>query len=455
MTTSQRTPVSHAAESDRRRALVAQLTHVAALQGERLVCICRFVFCALVLIRFWLLDLHLPLVAKGLKVSTTLAAMGYSLWMWRTIRVGKCSAQSLRTSVITDAVICFLCLLGTTLWPGFPNYSGLLTRPEPACVLIMIFTSGFRLSPRLASLGGGLNGAGVALLLAVDRWAMGPKLQYGPAEIFFFCLAVVSAAVLAFATASITGRLVESVSLEVLRVQGVRHQLTDIIRDQHDAKSLLSTAALNADLVCRSLESGERVGARHAVSLVRDLRDALQSLSGAVRRLSDRTVDQLTVLREPSWVDVGAVVERALPALRVHFPSLEIFEKLRPTPRVRVLGGRGGLERALFNLLLNAQQGDGQRRARRVWIGVDVTPQGLRLSVDDDGPGFADDVRIGELPISRKASGNGFGLYGVMQLAEASGGRLLLGPSAHGGAAVVMMFPAAAPAFSLQATTTN
>lgn len=55
-----------------RRALVARLTHAAALRGERLVCVCRFIFCALVLVRFCVLSLEVPPVAQALKVFTTL-----------------------------------------------------------------------------------------------------------------------------------------------------------------------------------------------------------------------------------------------------------------------------------------------------------------------------------------------------------------------------------------------
>jgi len=76
--------------------------------------------------------------------------------------------------------------------------------------------------------------------------------------------------------------------------------------------------------------------------------------------------------------------------------------------------------------------------------------------VEDDGPGFDEGLRLGDVLLSRKPNGTGVGLYGVMQLAEASGGRLLLGRGARGGARVVLTMPMAAdPALALVGTATS
>jgi len=432
-----------------RRAIVGRLTHEAALRGELLVCACRFVFCALVLFRFWALHLAVPAYAVALKVGTSLLAMAFSLWMWSVVRRGRCTALALRLSVMVDAVMCGACLLGTAVWPGIADYGGLMTRPEPMAILIMIYTSGFRLSPKLAALGGVANTLSAAILLCVDRAVAGHPLRYGPAEIFFFGLAVASAAVLAVATAIITRRLVEAVSREVARVDTVRHQLTHIVRDQHDAKTLLATATLNADLVRRALDGGPAPTAGpRTITLVEDLRSALDVLHGTVARLNDRATGQLAVLREPIAIDTAAVLPAALPLLAARFPDVEIVASLGYLPVLRVLGGRGGLERALLTVVLNAVEGDGRRGARRIDIATRRSGRSFELVVTDDGPGFPSgwDRMPRDGHMSGKPRGSGVGLYGLAQLAEASGGALDVRNAPSGGAEVVLSLPARADA---------
>jgi signal transduction histidine kinase len=68
-------------------------------------------------------------------------------------------------------------------------------------------------------------------------------------------------------------------------------------------------------------------------------------------------------------------------------------------------------------------------------VKLDATPAGARLEVSDDGPGLTEGA--GERGRSDRGS-SGLGLSIARQVAEASGGSMLIGVSAQGGASIVL-----------------
>lgn len=99
------------------------------------------------------------------------------------------------------------------------------------------------------------------------------------------------------------------------------------------------------------------------------------------------------------------------------------------------------MELAVTNVLRNAEQSTG--RGGRIRVRADAAAGLVRLVVEDDGPGFPDEVRarIGQPFITTRATGTGVGLALVRRILEASGGRLGLERSALGGASVVLELP--------------
>jgi C4-dicarboxylate-specific signal transduction histidine kinase len=95
----------------------------------------------------------------------------------------------------------------------------------------------------------------------------------------------------------------------------------------------------------------------------------------------------------------------------------------------------------VFNLVLNACEGDGHRGASLVAIRIGRTGERLLvIQVDDDGPGFpaaALDCDFGE-SVSSKTNGWGLGLGLVAGLVRASGGTVRHENHATGGASVVV-----------------
>jgi len=87
---------------------------------------------------------------------------------------------------------------------------------------------------------------------------------------------------------------------------------------------------------------------------------------------------------------------------------------------------RHTLFRGAQEALTNAQR---HAQARHVWVELAPCADGVRLSVDDDGRG---------LPVKL---GDGLGLRGLRERADAVGGALTLGPSLHGGAQIAVTVP--------------
>jgi signal transduction histidine kinase len=113
----------------------------------------------------------------------------------------------------------------------------------------------------------------------------------------------------------------------------------------------------------------------------------------------------------------------------------------------RVVGDASALTRVVSNLAENAA-----RHARgRVAFGLRPAAAGVRLRVDDDGPGIpaADRLRVFDRFVrlegarSREDGGGGLGLSIVRELVDAHGGTVRITDSPLGGTRVEVVFPAA------------
>lgn len=160
-----------------------------------------------------------------------------------------------------------------------------------------------------------------------------------------------------------------------------------------------------------------------------DERDQLlDNLAAETARMSRLLSSLLRVARldagEPGTrapVDVGVLAAAIVDRRRPRYPTLR-FEVAAPRP-VEALADAQAIEEALDNLVDNAS-----RFARTtVSVGVENTPDGVRIVVDDDGPGVAvtDRDRIFERFVSLDgAGGSGLGLSIARGIADAHGGEL-------------------------------
>jgi signal transduction histidine kinase len=177
----------------------------------------------------------------------------------------------------------------------------------------------------------------------------------------------------------------------------------------------------NPSLDEKALRHVEKVR-RHAGACHRIIEDLMHLARNAPPRLESIDVSEAFAL---------AVEEAALPPV--------VMCRIEAPPGLRVHADPGLLQRALVNLLRNANtamQGEGAVR-----LGVLEHPSTLSLWIRDHGPGFEPDLlRVAFDPLAT-TSGIGLGLALVDSVMRRHGGEAEAHNEPDGGARVVLHFP--------------
>ncbi|HEY2893565.1 MAG TPA: ATP-binding protein [Pirellulales bacterium] len=147
-----------------------------------------------------------------------------------------------------------------------------------------------------------------------------------------------------------------------------------------------------------------------------------------------------------SWVNVRQLVDRATASLTRRMFQQQV-ELLADVPQYLVVRAEGDqIQRAVFNLLLNAL--DAMPQGGRVVITACLGARGFELEVADSGPGLSDNVRehLFETCFTTKRGAAGMGLSIVRRIARAHGGEVTAVNCPEGGAAFTVRIPAQASA---------
>ncbi|PZA05917.1 MULTISPECIES: sensor histidine kinase [unclassified Meiothermus] len=166
-----------------------------------------------------------------------------------------------------------------------------------------------------------------------------------------------------------------------------------IARDLHDVLGhTLSLIVLKAELARKLSEKAPDRAAREMAEVERIAREALAQVREVVRGYRGGLADELKQAK--------AALESA--GIQVHMP--EALPALPPTYE-------GGLALVLREAVTNVIRHSG---ASRVAIRLEALPEGVRLSVEDNGRGL-------------RAGAEGSGILGMRQRVDALGGTLLFG----------------------------
>jgi two-component system sensor histidine kinase PhoQ len=136
-------------------------------------------------------------------------------------------------------------------------------------------------------------------------------------------------------------------------------------------------------------------------------------------------------------------VERLLAAMAKVYADKALHAECAVGTELGFRGDEGDLTELLGNLLDNAF-----KWARsRVRVSASAVQGALHVSVEDDGPGIAPESAQDILERGTRADesvpGHGIGLAVVRDIVDAYGGRIEIGRSALGGAAVTLVFGSA------------
>lgn len=197
----------------------------------------------------------------------------------------------------------------------------------------------------------------------------------------------------------------------------------------HDLKTPVTRLRLRSEMLADP-ELRERFGS--------DIEEMLQLLDGTLDFLRGKAVE------EPMQpVDLVALAESLVDDFA---PRGAVT--LRAPPSLRIVGRPLALKRAFANLIDNALKYGGG-----VEVEFSATPQGVRVCIDDAGPGLPADqldkvfepfYRI-EGSRSRDTGGAGLGLAIVRQIARAHGGEVTLANRPGGGLRAVLHLPNVLP----------
>lgn len=232
---------------------------------------------------------------------------------------------------------------------------------------------------------------------------------------------------------SVADRLLELDDLKASFIAAVSHEMrTPLTALQgfshllHQRRHGLSEAELDR-ITERLARNAERLG-----DLLGDLLD-LDAMAG--ERAQTRSAD----------ADLAEVVARTVE--QASLDGRTLLTQLRPT---RIPLDTPKVERIVTSLLSNAIRHTPD--ATTIWVEVRADGSGGRLTVADDGPGIADDLKRslfdpfvkGPSPAA-SSSGSGIGLTLVSRFAQLHGGRAWVTDRQGGGTEVHVWFPAAAP----------
>jgi len=200
------------------------------------------------------------------------------------------------------------------------------------------------------------------------------------------------------------------------------------------------------------LEHWARLG-RMAASLAHEIRNPLGTIKGFVQLAAERadreTAAMLSSIPEeiqrlerlvsdlllygrpprprPRWFDWDSLAEELMREMRKLAAGRPI-QLAASGDELQLHTDPDLLKAALLNLLRNAVEALGEGPGQVHLQAVASPPQGVKLAVEDDGPGLSEEVRarLFEPFFTTKASGTGLGLPITKRLIEALGGELRL-----------------------------
>jgi len=220
---------------------------------------------------------------------------------------------------------------------------------------------------------------------------------------------------------------------------GSRERQQRLIADAgHELRTPLTSLRTNVDLLLRSRRTGRALPPGREQNMLESVDQQLHELSGLVTDLLELSRHaeggMRRTMRVPLHESVGRAVERA----RLRGPGLEFDVEIEPW---FVNGEPTGLDRAVVNLLDNAVKFS--PAGGRVTVRLDKG----QYTVRDQGPGIdpADLPRVFERfyrsDSARQLPGSGLGLAIVAQIAEETGGKIVLEPAVGGGTLARLILP--------------
>ncbi|MGC1372061.1 MAG: ATP-binding protein [Candidatus Sulfotelmatobacter sp.] len=218
----------------------------------------------------------------------------------------------------------------------------------------------------------------------------------------------------------------------------------------HDLRHSLAAVVANSEFLCDGrLTSGQRE------ELYQEVRTGVNQMTDLIDSLLEfaRTRESLN----PAYGNLVETVQRAMQAVRLHprhqGTRIEIVSNAQS---MAWFDGRK-LERALYNLLLNACEAAPGNEGR-VQVSIERNDSFVEIAVSDNGPGIAEEIRdrlFHPFVSSGKENGTGLGLTVVQKIVQDHGGRVAMERTADRRTIFRITIPAISPEGAHDAENSN
>jgi signal transduction histidine kinase/predicted GNAT superfamily acetyltransferase len=204
----------------------------------------------------------------------------------------------------------------------------------------------------------------------------------------------------------------------------------------HDLRHSLAAIVANAEFLCEA-----RLSPEQREELYQEIRTAVNQMTDLIESLLEfsRTRESL----RPSYGSVKVTVEHVIQTIRTHPEFHRIRIGIRQQGNSEGWFDQKKLERALFNLLLNAceavELGTGE-----IDIKIREIPHGVEVYVADNGRGISESVRsqLFEPFVSfGKENGTGLGLTVVQKIIQDHGGDVHVEKTSSEGTVFKLVLP--------------
>jgi signal transduction histidine kinase len=189
----------------------------------------------------------------------------------------------------------------------------------------------------------------------------------------------------------------------------------------HDLRHSLAAIVANSEFLC----DGHLTPAQRE-ELYQEVRIGVNQMTDLIDSLLEfaRTRESLN----PTYASVAETVQRAMQAVRLHPRHQGTLIEVQNNGNRSAWFDPRKLERALYNLLLNACEAAPSSEGR-VKVTIGHTGSSIAIAVSDNGPGIAEPIRdklFHPFVSFGKENGTGLGLTVVQKIVQDHGGKVLM-----------------------------
>jgi signal transduction histidine kinase len=188
----------------------------------------------------------------------------------------------------------------------------------------------------------------------------------------------------------------------------------------HDLRHALAAVVANSEFLCDG-----RLTSAQREELYQEVRSGVNQMTDLIDSLLEfaRTRESLS----PTYASIVETVQRAMQAVRLHPRHQGTLIEVRSNGPSLAWFDPRKLERALYNLLLNACEAAPSSEGR-VLVWIERTGYAVTIAVSDNGPGIAEPIRdklFHPFVSFGKENGTGLGLTVVQKIVQDHGGQVL------------------------------